>query len=61
VKIENASDGEEENISLPELRKDISLSTKNGFANFKLKASPELWTPDEPKLYEVNIQLKMIR
>lgn len=55
VKIENASDNQQVTLSIPELKKDIKLSAENGIANFKLKASPKLWSPENPKLYKVQI------
>ena len=55
IKVENAEDNEQVTLSLPELKKEVKLNTENGIANFKIKASPQLWTPEKPKLYKVNI------
>jgi beta-glucuronidase len=55
IKVENAKDEEQVTLSLPELKKEVKLNTENGIANFKFKASPKLWTPQNPKLYKVQI------
>ncbi len=47
------------NISLliPELKIDYKIiPDENGVARFEIKASPELWSPENPKLYEVIIK-----
>lgn len=57
VKIENAKDNQQVTLNFPELKKELKLKSENGIANFKIKASPKLWTPDDPKLYKVNISI----
>jgi beta-glucuronidase len=43
-------------IRIPELNLEKSFKTNDtGFAEFLLPASPDLWTPDNPKLYRVTI------
>jgi len=43
-------------ISIPELKKSIEItSDKDGYAEFTLKAKPKLWSPDQPKRYDVSI------
>lgn len=55
VKVENAQKDEQVVLRLPELDKKVKLNLNNGYANFSIKASPQLWSPTEPKLYKVNI------
>ena len=44
-------------ISIPELKVTKSVRTDaEGFARFEIKAHPELWCPENPKLYAVNIE-----
>ena len=40
-------------LEISELGIDKSLEIADGRASFDLQASPELWSPDNPKLYEV--------
>ncbi|MES2387772.1 MAG: glycoside hydrolase family 2 TIM barrel-domain containing protein [Bacteroidota bacterium] len=41
-------------VSIPELKISQKVTTeKSGKANFSIKAKPELWSPDSPKLYAV--------
>ena len=43
-------------LQIPELKVKTQLTTdENGRATFTLKAKPKLWTPESPKLYNVNI------
>lgn len=50
--------GESVFLSIPELKKSIELQTEsNGVSRFSFKAKPELWSPEQPKLYKVQIQL----
>ncbi|GAA3604677.1 glycoside hydrolase family 2 protein [Flavivirga amylovorans] len=58
VAIEGAEDGEQVVVEIPELKKQISVFTTNGLAKFKIKASPKLWTPGNPKLYKVTLKSK---
>lgn len=45
-------------LSIPELNKKIELEPEsNGIARFSFKAKPDLWSPENPKLYKVEIQL----
>jgi len=45
-------------LRIPELKKNIELlSDANGVANFSFKAKPELWSPENPKLYKVELQV----
>ncbi len=43
-------------LSIPELKIEKKLQVAgNGVVNFELKAKPELWSPQNPKLYQVKI------
>ena len=43
-------------IAIPELKvKNTVRTDAEGFARFEIKALPELWRPENPKLYDVNI------
>lgn len=43
-------------VEIPELGlKKKACSGKDGIAEFKFKASPERWSPDNPKLYDIKI------
>jgi beta-glucuronidase len=45
-------------ITIPELKKKIELPTESdGTAHFSFKAKPELWSPENPKLYKVELQI----
>lgn len=51
-----ASAGARIKVEIPELKltKEISAGA-DGKASFELKAKPELWSPENPKLYEVRV------
>ena len=40
-------------LEIPELNIKANVSFKDGIAETVIEASPKLWTPDEPKLYDV--------
>ncbi|MCG8308932.1 MAG: beta galactosidase jelly roll domain-containing protein [Cytophagales bacterium] len=43
-------------ISIPELGEEIRVETnENGYASFSINSGPELWTPEKPKLYKINL------
>ncbi|VUD69218.1 Beta-glucuronidase [Thalassocella blandensis] len=43
-------------LQIPELEIDQAIRlTKSGFAEFSINASPVLWTPERPRLYQVKI------
>ena len=43
-------------IKIPELRKEISINTdENGLGKFTFSTQPILWSPENPKLYDVKI------
>lgn len=56
VHIDGVVKSEQLSISIPELKKHISIKSDNkGYAEFELNAKPELWSPESPKLYDVEI------
>lgn len=57
VAVKNAKEGEEVQISIPELKKTVNAKVNGGKASFTIKAKPVLWSPSNPKLYEVNLSL----
>ncbi|MGI9498471.1 MAG: glycoside hydrolase family 2 protein [Geminicoccaceae bacterium] len=50
-------DGEAE-LAIPELGIDMSLPVRGGRAEAVFPASPDLWSPDHPKLYEVSARFE---
>lgn len=45
------------NVTIPELQVSWKARTDaNGYASFSMKARPELWSPEKPKLYDVVIE-----
>ncbi len=43
-------------ITIPELKKEVSVTPdENGKGTFSIKAKPELWSPGNPKLYDITI------
>lgn len=55
IQIENATSNQQVTLGLPQLKKEVKLTTNNGYTHFKFKASPQLWTPQRPIVYEVII------
>ncbi len=59
VKISGAKSGEKVGFKIPELKVSESSKTdKDGLAVFSVKASPTLWSPDNPKRYNVKLSIK---
>lgn len=56
VTVSNAIDSEAI-ISIPELSINSKIPVKNGIGELVLNCKPELWTPENPKLYSVEIYL----
>jgi len=49
-------------ISIPELKIETPFRTDDqGFCGFQFEAAPELWSPENPKLYDVTLQTKTDR
>lgn len=40
-------------LKIPELNIDKKISIKNGSGNIRFEAKPELWSPEDPKLYKI--------
>ena len=56
VQLDGAAEGQEVLISIPELKTSVqAVAGADGKACFETIASPVLWTPDTPKLYDVSI------
>ncbi len=54
VKLNSALEGETVTVEIPELKIKKQLTTgKDGKAFFETKAKPVLWSPENPKLYDV--------
>ncbi len=56
VKLNQAAAGKAITVNIPELNVNQSFITDNqGIANISINAKPELWSPENPKLYDVII------
>ncbi len=55
ITLSDEVDGEVE-LSLPELGVDLRLPVQKGRAALTFEASPELWSPDHPRLYDVKVR-----
>lgn len=56
VQMDGASGGESVRIAVPELKASAEVTAdSDGYAEFEFKARPELWCPDSPKTYAVEI------
>ncbi len=56
IKLNQALAGKEVTVSIPELKINQNFTTDNqGVAAISVKAKPELWSPENPKLYDVVI------
>ncbi len=54
VKLNAAKAGEAIVVEIPELKIKQQIKTdQNGLANFQIKAKPILWSPKNPKIYEI--------
>jgi beta-glucuronidase len=57
VKLNSETAGQEVTLRIPELKVKKSVTTTaDGTASITLKAKPQLWSPENPKLYQVEIQ-----
>jgi len=57
IKLNEAREGVEVEIEIPELKLSKKLLTgQNGEVSFSLNAKPKLWSPESPKLYDVKIK-----
>ena len=58
MKLNKAEAGQQVTLSIPELKLTQTLTTnEEGKAAWHFMAKPELWSPENPKLYRVNITL----
>lgn len=57
VKIAVEGEAKEVNLTISELGIDVMLPVINGVANAELPATPQIWSPDRPKLYQVMASL----
>lgn len=56
VQLDGPSLGGEITLRIPELKINCTVNTDvKGRATFKIKAKPEYWSPENPKLYSVNV------
>ncbi|NPD91491.1 glycoside hydrolase family 2 protein [Xylanibacter muris] len=56
VKLNTTVANEKIQLDIPELKiKRTVITDSNGKAHFELKAKPELWSPEKPKLYNVKL------
>lgn len=54
IQLDGKTPQSEITLEIPELKKTVKLHPDaNGHAEFKLKAKPRLWTPEDPKLYKI--------
>lgn len=57
VKLNGVNKAQNITVSIPELKLKKNYTTdSNGYISFEFKAKPELWSPENPKLYSVNIK-----
>ena len=58
VKLNSQKAGERVTVSIPELKVNQQVVTDDeGRAELSIKAKPELWSPESPKLYDVTLTL----
>lgn len=56
IKLNSATAGQTLSVNIPELKIKQDLTTNaEGLARFEFKAKPVLWSPENPKLYDVTI------
>lgn len=57
VRLDGSKAVQEVTVIIPELKISKSVKTdENGYASFEIKAKPEYWCPENPKLYDVDIK-----
>ena len=58
TQVEGADPGTAVTLTIKELNLSATANTHvNGRAEFQLSASPRLWTPEDPVLYEVSVSV----
>lgn len=56
VQIDGVKSAQKIIIRIPELKKSIEIfSNDSGYAEFEMKTKPVLWSPDNPKLYNIEV------
>ena len=55
IALSDALEGEAE-LSIPELGISIHIPVQQGQADVTIDASPELWSPDNPRLYDISLR-----
>lgn len=56
IKLNTAKQGQTVSVEIPELKVNLKLTTDaEGKASFDIKAKPALWSPENPKVYDVVI------
>lgn len=56
VKLNGTEKNQTVTVEIPELKITQKLTTNSdGYAEFRVKSKPKLWSPESPKLYSVNI------
>jgi beta-glucuronidase len=55
VKVKNGEEGEGVTIRIPELGQELEIPLEQGVASFSIEAQPELWSPENPKRYAIDI------
>jgi beta-glucuronidase len=56
IKLNKQEAGQQVTLNIPELKIRKQLTTNiNGLTNFEFDAKPELWSPENPKLYKVEL------
>lgn len=56
VQLDGKTEGEDVTIEIPELKKKITVKTDaSGYGTFTQKLRPVLWSPENPKLYDVTL------
>ncbi|MEQ8471367.1 MAG: glycoside hydrolase family 2 TIM barrel-domain containing protein [Marinoscillum sp.] len=57
VAVANSEDGQKVKVKIPELKKSVDATIKDGIATFSIQAKPSLWSPTNPKLYDVELSI----
>jgi len=57
VQMDGTQEGDKVSVVIPELGKKVELTVdKKGYADFEIKAKPQFWSPESPKLYSIKIE-----
>ena len=55
VHVKNSSGNDKVILEIPELSKKVEIKINNGLGKFNFKAKPLLWSPTNPKLYNISM------